>query len=128
MFPFYKFIEIKYLWIYYTLLLVAESDSEEDDEEEEEFDSEGEEGEDGEVSSQSSDRRYPSRSTRLTRNSAAGDRKRAGKCCSLPSAVNPALSVLNPLVCDWLAFRVQSRGERSQQQAVSQGAASPPRL
>ncbi|XP_030599771.1 bromodomain and WD repeat-containing protein 3 [Archocentrus centrarchus] len=56
---------------------VAESDSEEDEEEEEEFDSEGEEGEDGEVSSQSSDRRYPSRSTRLTRNSAAGDRKRA---------------------------------------------------
>ncbi|XP_069003747.1 bromodomain and WD repeat-containing protein 3 [Embiotoca jacksoni] len=55
---------------------VAESDSE--DEEEEEFDSEGE---DGEVSSQSSDCRYPSRtkssrSTRLTRNSAAGDRKR----------------------------------------------------
>ncbi|XP_053177335.1 bromodomain and WD repeat-containing protein 3 [Scomber japonicus] len=68
---------------------VAESDSEEeeeeeeedDDEEEEEFDSEGEEGEDGEMSSQSSGRRYPSRakksrSTRLTRNSAAADRKR----------------------------------------------------
>ncbi|XP_031608481.1 bromodomain and WD repeat-containing protein 3 [Oreochromis aureus] len=58
---------------------VAESDSEEeeeDDEEEEEFDSEGEEGEDGEASS-TSDRRYPSRSTRRTRNSAAGDRKRA---------------------------------------------------
>ncbi|XP_056229345.1 bromodomain and WD repeat-containing protein 3 [Seriola aureovittata] len=64
---------------------VAESDSEEeeddDEEEEEEFDSEGEEGEDGEVSSQSSGRRYPSRSknsrsTRLTRNSAAADRKR----------------------------------------------------
>ncbi|KAG7223050.1 hypothetical protein INR49_015939, partial [Caranx melampygus] len=65
---------------------VAESDSEEEEdeeeeEEEEEFDSEGEEGEDGEVSSQSSGRRYPSRSkssrsTRLTRNSAAADRKR----------------------------------------------------
>lgn len=70
-------------------LPVAESDSEEeeeedDDEEEEEFDSEGEEGEDGEMSSQSSGRRYPSRakkshSTRLTRNSAAADRKRTGK-------------------------------------------------
>ncbi|XP_023155295.2 bromodomain and WD repeat-containing protein 3 isoform X1 [Amphiprion ocellaris] len=60
---------------------VAESDSEDEEEDdEEEFDSDGEEGEDGEVSSQSSDRRYPSRnkssrSTRLTRNSAAGDRK-----------------------------------------------------
>ncbi|KAM9359280.1 bromodomain and WD repeat-containing protein 3 [Symphorus nematophorus] len=59
---------------------VAESDSEEeeDDEEEEEFDSEGE---DGEMSSQSTGRRYPSRSknsrsTRLTRNSAGADRKR----------------------------------------------------
>ncbi|KAM7413407.1 hypothetical protein PAMA_020681 [Pampus argenteus] len=68
---------------------VAESDSEEeeddddedDDEEEEESDSEGEEGEDGEMCSQSSGRRYPSRtkknrSTRLTRNSAAADRTR----------------------------------------------------
>ncbi|XP_026224238.1 bromodomain and WD repeat-containing protein 3 isoform X2 [Anabas testudineus] len=63
---------------------VAESDSEEeedDDEEEEEFESEGEEGEDGEASSQSSGSRYPSRSkngksTRLTRNNAATDRKR----------------------------------------------------
>ncbi|XP_069390311.1 bromodomain and WD repeat-containing protein 3 isoform X3 [Paralichthys olivaceus] len=62
----------------------AKSDSEEeedDDEEEEEFDSEGEKSEDGEVSSQSSGHRYPSRSknsrsTRLTRNSAAADRKR----------------------------------------------------
>ncbi|KAM9734018.1 bromodomain and WD repeat-containing protein 3 [Menidia menidia] len=44
---------------------VAESDSDE-----------GEEGEDGEGSSQSSDNRYPSRSTRLTRNRAAGDRRR----------------------------------------------------
>ncbi|XP_045929397.1 bromodomain and WD repeat-containing protein 3 isoform X3 [Micropterus dolomieu] len=55
---------------------VAESDSEE--EEEEEFDSEGEVGK---MSSQSSGRRYPSRSknsrsTRLTRNSAGADRKR----------------------------------------------------
>ncbi|KAM7399553.1 hypothetical protein PAMP_018818 [Pampus punctatissimus] len=73
---------------------VAESDSEEeeeedddddddddDDEEEEESDSEGDEGEDGEMCSQSSGRRYPSRtkknrSTRLTRNSAAADRTR----------------------------------------------------
>ncbi|XP_029026546.1 bromodomain and WD repeat-containing protein 3 isoform X2 [Betta splendens] len=58
----------------------AESDSEED-EEEEEFDSEVDEGEDGEGSSQSSSRRYPSRNknrrTRLTRNSAAADKKRA---------------------------------------------------
>lgn len=69
------------------MLPVAESDSEEeeeDDDEEEEFDSEGEEGEDGEMCSQSSGRRYPSRtkksgSTRLTRNSAAADRKRTGK-------------------------------------------------
>lgn len=69
------------------LLPVAESDSEEeeddDEEEEEEFDSEGEEGEGGEASSHSSGRRYPCRSknsisTRLTRNSAAADRKRAG--------------------------------------------------
>ncbi|XP_028274720.1 bromodomain and WD repeat-containing protein 3 [Parambassis ranga] len=61
---------------------VAESDSEDEDEEEEEeeSESEGEERDDGEMSSQSSGRRYPSRSknsknTRLTRNSAAGDRK-----------------------------------------------------
>lgn len=62
------------------LLPVAESDSEEE-EEEEEFDSEGEVGK---MSSQSSGRRYPSRSknsrsTRLTRNSAGADRKRTGK-------------------------------------------------
>ncbi|KAM9853761.1 bromodomain and WD repeat-containing protein 3 [Aulostomus maculatus] len=63
---------------------VADSDSEEEDEdeeEEEEVDSEGGEGEDGENSPLSSGRRYPSRaknsgSTRLTRNSAAADRKR----------------------------------------------------
>uniref|UniRef100_UPI003AAF57AB bromodomain and WD repeat-containing protein 3 n=1 Tax=Centroberyx gerrardi TaxID=166262 RepID=UPI003AAF57AB len=62
---------------------VAESDSEEEDdeEEEEEFYSEGEESEDGDSLSHSSSRRYPSRtkssrSTRLTRNSAAADRKR----------------------------------------------------
>ncbi|XP_062241263.1 bromodomain and WD repeat-containing protein 3 isoform X1 [Platichthys flesus] len=62
----------------------AKSDSEEeeeDDEEEEDFDSEVEKSEDGEVSSQSSGNVYPSRSknsrsTRLTRNSAAADRKR----------------------------------------------------
>nr|XP_043888141.1 bromodomain and WD repeat-containing protein 3 isoform X2 [Solea senegalensis] len=62
----------------------SESEEEEDDEEmEEEFDSEGEQGEDGEVSSQSSSHShsYPSRSkksrsTRLTRNSAATDKKR----------------------------------------------------
>ncbi|XP_029923431.1 bromodomain and WD repeat-containing protein 3 [Myripristis murdjan] len=64
---------------------VAESDSEEEeedeDEEEEELSSEGEESEDGQGSSHTSCRRYPSRtnpgrSTRLTRNSAAADRKR----------------------------------------------------
>ncbi|KAM4567142.1 bromodomain and WD repeat-containing protein 3 [Odontesthes bonariensis] len=56
---------------------VAESDSEDgEEEEEEESESEGEEGEDGEVSSQSSNRRYPSRSTRLTRKRAAGDQKK----------------------------------------------------
>lgn len=117
------------------LLLVAESDSEEeeeDEEEEEEFDSEGEEGEDGEASS-TSDRRYPSRSTRRTRNSAAGDKKRAGNTSSLPSASdpvrykNPAPSVLTDL-CERLIFRVQSGDERSQQQVVSQGEASPLRL
>ncbi|XP_067364956.1 bromodomain and WD repeat-containing protein 3 isoform X2 [Channa argus] len=57
----------------------SEEEEEEDDEEEIEFDSEGEEGEDGEASS---GRRYPSRSknnrnSRLTRNGAAADRKRA---------------------------------------------------
>ncbi|KAK2847016.1 hypothetical protein Q5P01_010015 [Channa striata] len=65
---------------------VAESDSEEEEEEDYEedgeFDSGGEEGEDGEASSHSSGRRYPSRSknnikSRLTRNGAAADRKRA---------------------------------------------------
>ncbi|XP_033487229.2 bromodomain and WD repeat-containing protein 3 isoform X1 [Epinephelus lanceolatus] len=61
---------------------VADSDSEEEDEDEEEYDSEGEDGEDGGMSSQSSGRRYPSRSknsrsTRLTRNSAGADRKRS---------------------------------------------------
>ncbi|KAM3615994.1 uncharacterized protein V6R79_010680 [Siganus canaliculatus] len=62
---------------------VAESDSEEEDdeEEEEEVDSDSE-GEDKEMSSQSSGRRYPSRSkkgrsTRLTRNSVFADRKRS---------------------------------------------------
>uniref|UniRef100_A0A665U0E2 Bromodomain and WD repeat domain containing 1 n=1 Tax=Echeneis naucrates TaxID=173247 RepID=A0A665U0E2_ECHNA len=65
------------------LLAVAESDSEEEEEEEEE-ESEGEEGEDGGMSSQSSGHRYPSRMknssrrTRLTRNSAAADRKQTG--------------------------------------------------
>ena len=59
---------------------VAESDSEEEeDEEEEDFESEAEEGEDGGVSSQTSAHRYPSRSTRLTRNSAASDRKWTGR-------------------------------------------------
>ncbi|XP_041851366.1 bromodomain and WD repeat-containing protein 3 [Melanotaenia boesemani] len=52
---------------------VADSDSE-DEEEDEEFESDGEE--DREVSSHSLGRRYPSRSTRLTRNSAAGHRKK----------------------------------------------------
>ncbi|XP_061575074.1 bromodomain and WD repeat-containing protein 3 isoform X3 [Cololabis saira] len=51
------------------------SDSEED--EEEELASEGEEGEDERASSRSSDRRYPSRSSRLTRNRAAGKRNGA---------------------------------------------------
>ncbi|KAM6932903.1 LOW QUALITY PROTEIN: bromodomain and WD repeat-containing protein 3 [Xenentodon cancila] len=51
-------------------------DSDSDDDEEEELESEGEEGEDEQVSSRSSDRRYPSRSSRLTRTRAAGDRKR----------------------------------------------------
>lgn len=112
-------------------MLVAESDSEEEeeDEEEEEFDSEGEDGE----ASSTSDRRYPSRSTRRTRNSAAGDRKRAGNTSSLPSASAPvryknsAPSVLTDL-CERLVFRVQSGDERSQQQVVSQGEASPLRL
>lgn len=119
-------------------MLVAESDSEEeeeDEEEEEEFDSEGEEGEEGEdgEASSTSDRRYPSRSTRRTRNSAAGDRKRAGNTSSLPSASdpvrykNPAPSVLTDL-CERLVFRVQSGDERSQQQVVSQGEASLLRL
>lgn len=58
-------------------LLVGDS---EDDEEE--LDSEGEVGEDDDVSPRSSDRRYPSRTTRLTRNSAAGERRRKGKSCS----------------------------------------------
>uniref|UniRef100_A0A7N8YFW5 Bromodomain and WD repeat domain containing 1 n=1 Tax=Mastacembelus armatus TaxID=205130 RepID=A0A7N8YFW5_9TELE len=73
------------------LLPVTESDSEgeedddDDDDEEEEFDSESEEQDDGGLSSQSSGHRYPSRSressrsTRLTRNRAAADRKRTGE-------------------------------------------------
>lgn len=72
------------------MLLVLEtlqSDSEEEEdeeEEEEEFDSEAEDGEEGAMSSQSSGHRYPSRSknsrsTRLTRNRAGVERKRAGK-------------------------------------------------
>ncbi len=90
------------------LLPVAESDSdeeEEEEEEEEEFDSEGEDGEDGGMSSQSSGRRYPSRSknsrsTRLTRNSAGADRKRAGKHHSQlsPASRNPPANSLNILL------------------------------
>lgn len=74
---------VKHNWrcVTVTGAMKSESEEEEDDEEEEEFDSEGEEGE---MSSQSSGRRYPSRSKnsrilRLTRNSAGGDRKHAGK-------------------------------------------------
>lgn len=48
-----------------------------DSEDEEGSESEGEEEEDGDVSSKSSDHRYPSRSTRLTRNRAARDGTRA---------------------------------------------------
>lgn len=54
-----------------------EEDNEEEEEVEEEFDSE--DGEEEEMSSQSSANHYPSRNTRLTRNSATGDRKRTGK-------------------------------------------------
>ncbi|XP_026176121.1 bromodomain and WD repeat-containing protein 3 isoform X2 [Mastacembelus armatus] len=60
----------------------GEEDDDDDDDEEEEFDSESEEQDDGGLSSQSSGHRYPSRSressrsTRLTRNRAAADRKR----------------------------------------------------
>ncbi|KAF6718804.1 Bromodomain and WD repeat-containing protein 1 [Oryzias melastigma] len=51
----------------------AESDSEDEEEGDEESESGGEYGE---ASSKSSDRRYPSRRTRLTRNRSAGDRQR----------------------------------------------------
>lgn len=81
--------------------LQSDSEEEEDDnEEEEEFDSEGE---DGEMSSQSSARRYPSRSknsrsTRLTRNNAGTDPKRSGKVSSALRTViytEPPASMLN---------------------------------
>uniref|UniRef100_A0A672HZU3 Bromodomain and WD repeat domain containing 1 n=1 Tax=Salarias fasciatus TaxID=181472 RepID=A0A672HZU3_SALFA len=63
---------LKNVYGFFSPLLVADSDSEDEEEE------------DGEASSHSSDRCYPSRgkssrSTRLTRNAAAGDRKRTGK-------------------------------------------------
>lgn len=59
--------------------LQSDSEEEEDNEEEveEEFDSE--DGEEEEMSSQSKAHHYPSRNTRLTRNSATADRKRTGK-------------------------------------------------
>lgn len=114
-----------------------EDEEEEDEEEEEEFDSEAEDGEEGAMSSQSSGHRYPSRSkssrsTRLTRNRAGVERKRTGKQHhghlhphARTSDANTACTFEPPAR---LVSREQSRGERPQQQVVSQREALPGQL